>query len=99
MRDKACYQTRRIRENIYLLIGARHSFFYTRNGSDASLLIDRAEVPLESYATPNVTRDEDSNSNEVQIGGLNTTDSRFINYKGYSGCVSSNDEFIHNLSL
>lgn len=28
--------------------------------------------------------------NEVQIGGLNTTDPRFASYTSYSGCISSN---------
>lgn len=33
---------------------------------------------------------EHSNSvNEVQIGGLNTSDPRFVSYKSYKGCLSS----------
>lgn len=28
-------------------------------------------------------------TNEVQVGGLNTTDPRFASYKSYSGCLSS----------
>lgn len=31
----------------------------------------------------------DQGTNEVQVGGLNTSDSRFAVYKNYKGCLSS----------
>lgn len=33
--------------------------------------------------------DEGPGANEIQLGGLNTTDKRFRAYKGYTGCLSS----------
>lgn len=75
--------------NQYSFVGARHSLYYTRNGSDASLLIDRGEVQLLPVTVQGLISSPELGSNEVQIGGLNTTDPRFAIYKGYSGCLSS----------
>lgn len=33
--------------------------------------------------------EEGPETNEIQIGGLNTTDFRFSAYKGFTGCLSS----------
>lgn len=79
------------------LTGARHSVYYNRNGSDAVLFIDREEVPLLPITVLSLTPVTDTGANEVQIGGLNTTDPRFAVYKSYSGCLSSkkNIDFLH----
>ena len=74
--------------------GARHSIYYTRNGTEASLLIDRKEVKLEIFTTQTFIPTQDPGSNEVQIGGVNTTDPRFAIYKGYSGCLSSKHYYL-----
>lgn len=71
------------------LNNARHSVYYKRNGSDAVLLIDREVVPLLPITVVSSTIIADTGANEVQIGGLNTTDPRFAVYKSYSGCLSS----------
>lgn len=63
--------------------------YYTRNGQDATLLIDRIEIPLEKLPPQGLWEVFDVGSNEVQIGGLNTTDPRLKIYKGYNGCLSS----------
>lgn len=47
-------------------------------------------MKLEIFTTQTFIPTQDSGSNEVQIGGVNTTDPRFAIYKGYSGCLSSN---------
>ncbi|XP_055915475.1 axotactin isoform X2 [Eupeodes corollae] len=72
------------------LKGARHSIYYQRNGTEASLLIDREQVPLAPIAIrPLMQNVIDSGANRVQIGGINTTDSRFAVFKSYSGCLSN----------
>ncbi|XP_043670095.1 neurexin-4 isoform X1 [Vespula pensylvanica] len=72
------------------LNGARHSVYYVRENNTTMLLIDREHVQLlpipilslgDYYDTPGST--------EIQLGGLNTTDSRFAAYKGYTGCLSN----------
>lgn len=73
----------------HLFLGARHTVYYTRVGQEAKLLIDRIEVPLEKLPPQGLWEVYDVGSNEVQIGGLNTTDPRLIIYKGYNGCLSS----------
>ncbi|CAB3260316.1 unnamed protein product [Arctia plantaginis] len=71
------------------LNGARHTIYYTRTNQEAKLLIDRIEVPLQ-IVPPQVVWDVfDVGSNEVQVGGLNTTDPRLKIYKGYNGCLSN----------
>ncbi|XP_018305269.1 uncharacterized protein axo isoform X4 [Mycetomoellerius zeteki] len=73
------------------LNGARHSVYYIRdNNNTAILLIDREPVqllPIPRIPIPD--EDETPGSTEIQLGGLNTTDSRFIAYKGYTGCLSN----------
>lgn len=76
-------------KNRNFLNGARHTVYYTRTGPEATLLIDRIEVPLEKLPPQGLWEVLDVGSNEVQIGGLNTTDPRLKIYKGYSGCLSN----------
>ncbi|XP_028171910.1 contactin-associated protein-like 5 isoform X3 [Ostrinia furnacalis] len=76
-------------KNRNFLNGARHTVYYTRIGQEAKLLIDRIEVPLEKLPPQGLWEVNDVGSNEVQIGGLNTTDPRLIIYKGYNGCLSN----------
>ncbi|RVE50628.1 hypothetical protein evm_004752 [Chilo suppressalis] len=76
-------------KNRNFLNGARHTVYYTRIGQDAKLLIDRIEVPLEKLPPQGLWEVFDVGSNEVQIGGLNTTDPRLKIYKGYNGCLSN----------
>ncbi|KAL0872124.1 hypothetical protein ABMA27_004544 [Loxostege sticticalis] len=76
-------------KNRNFLNGARHTVYYTRVGQEAKLLIDRIEVPLEKLPPQGLWEVYDVGSNEVQIGGLNTTDPRLIIYKGYNGCLSN----------
>ncbi|KAI4504069.1 hypothetical protein M0802_000540 [Mischocyttarus mexicanus] len=74
------------------LNGARHSIYYVRENSTATLLIDRQEVnliPIPAINTGNQGDDYDPGSTEIQLGGLNTTDLRFSAYKGYTGCLSN----------
>ncbi|XP_045536292.1 contactin-associated protein like 5-3 [Papilio machaon] len=76
-------------KNRNFLNGARHTVYYTRVGQEAKLLIDRIEVPLEKLPPQGLWEVFDVGSNEVQIGGLNTTDPRLMIYKGYNGCLSN----------
>ncbi|CAH2242739.1 jg11897 [Pararge aegeria aegeria] len=76
-------------KNRNFLNGARHTVYYTRIGQDAMLLIDRIEIPLEKLPPEGLWEVYDVGSNEVQIGGLNTTDPRLKIYKGYNGCLSN----------
>ncbi|XP_013140264.1 PREDICTED: contactin-associated protein like 5-3 isoform X2 [Papilio polytes] len=76
-------------KNRNFLNGARHTVYYTRIGQEAKLLIDRIEVPLEKLPPQGLWEVFDVGSNEVQIGGLNTTDPRLMIYKGYNGCLSN----------
>ncbi|KYN20205.1 Neurexin-4 [Trachymyrmex cornetzi] len=72
------------------LNGARHSVYYVRDNHTAILLIDREPVqllPIPGIPIPD--EDETPGTTEIQLGGLNTTDSRFIAYKGYTGCLSN----------
>ncbi|KAI8426433.1 hypothetical protein MSG28_005270, partial [Choristoneura fumiferana] len=71
------------------LNGARHTVYYTRIGEEARLLIDRIEIPLEKLPLQGPWEVLDVGSNEVQIGGLNTSDPRLKIYKGYNGCLSN----------
>ena len=61
----------------------RNSFF--------RLQIDREPVQLLPIPVLNLGDDEDESPGvtEIQLGGLNTSDSRFSAYKGYTGCLSS----------
>jgi Laminin G domain len=80
---------------------ARHSVYYKRHGSDATLLIDREVVALEPVATrPHIYRTQttDYGAHEVQIGGINSTDPRFAIYKSYSGCLSSKEVCLKSFS-
>lgn len=71
------------------LNNARHSIYYSRNGSTATLHIDREQVPLSPINARALTPTAVLGTNRVQIGGINTTDSRFAVFKSYSGCLSS----------
>ncbi|XP_037944033.1 contactin-associated protein-like 4 isoform X2 [Teleopsis dalmanni] len=71
------------------LNNARHSIYYLRNGTEATLYIDREQVPLSAISARTLTPTSDSSANRVQIGGINTTDSRFAVFKSYSGCLSN----------
>ncbi|XP_059053874.1 axotactin isoform X2 [Achroia grisella] len=76
-------------KNRNFLNGARHTVYYTRIGHEATLIIDRIEIPLEKLPPQSLWEVFDVGSNEVQIGGLNTTDPRLKIYKGYNGCLSN----------
>lgn len=71
------------------LNNARHSIYYQRNQSEATLYIDREPVPLAPISARALTPSADMGANRVQIGGINTTDTRFAVFKSYSGCLSS----------
>ncbi|XP_036336770.1 uncharacterized protein LOC118746898 isoform X1 [Rhagoletis pomonella] len=71
------------------LNNARHSIYYIRNGSDATLHIDREKVPLTKIQTRAPVPTGGAGGNRVQIGGINTTDARFAVFKSYSGCLSN----------
>ncbi|XP_030566860.1 uncharacterized protein LOC115766919 isoform X1 [Drosophila novamexicana] len=71
------------------LNSARHSVYYERNGTQAQLYIDREQVPLTDFAARVLTTTVDEGANRAQIGGINTTDSRFAVFKSYSGCLSN----------
>ncbi|XP_054010522.1 axotactin isoform X1 [Hylaeus anthracinus] len=73
------------------LNGARHSVYYVRDNHTATLLIDREPVQLLPIPVLNLGDDEDDTPGvtEIQLGGLNTSDSRFSVYKGYTGCLSN----------
>lgn len=46
-------------------------------------------VPIPVLSLTDVPLDKNIGTNEVQIGGVNTSDPRFAAYKSYSGCLSS----------
>ncbi|XP_048515012.1 uncharacterized protein LOC105689244 isoform X2 [Athalia rosae] len=75
------------------LNSARHSVYYVRDNNTATLLIDREPVALLPIPVLSLADDLDSTDNpgenEIQLGGLNTTDPRFTAYKGYTGCLSN----------
>ncbi|TMW48106.1 hypothetical protein DOY81_006814 [Sarcophaga bullata] len=68
---------------------ARHSIYYQRNLTEATLYIDREQVPLAAISARALTPSAEMSANRVQIGGINTTDSRFAVFKSYSGCLSN----------
>lgn len=52
--------------------------------------IDRDPVQLLPIPVLSLGEEEETpGATEIQLGGLNTTDSRFSVYKGYTGCLSS----------
>lgn len=53
--------------------------------------MDRETVPLVPITVLSLSEVPEGQlgANEVQIGGLNTSDPRFAAYKSYSGCLSS----------
>lgn len=55
------------------------------------LKVDRETVPLVPITVLSLSEVPEGHlgANEVQIGGLNTSDPRFAAYKSYSGCLSS----------
>ncbi|KAF9811402.1 hypothetical protein SFRURICE_002771 [Spodoptera frugiperda] len=62
---------------------------YGTEVKNRNFLNDRIEVPLEKVPPQIVIPYVELGSNEVQVGGLNTTDPRLKIYKGYSGCLSN----------
>lgn len=68
---------------------ARHSVFYERNQNTSTLMIDREVVELSPVQVLQLTQVADIGENEVQIGGINTSDPRFAVFKSYMGCLSS----------
>ncbi|XP_055621269.1 axotactin isoform X3 [Toxorhynchites rutilus septentrionalis] len=68
---------------------ARHSIYYTRNGNESSLLVDRLEIPIKQTQSKPLVQVQDPGANHVQVGGVNTTDPRFAVYKSYDGCLSN----------
>ncbi|XP_073968823.1 axotactin isoform X3 [Rhodnius prolixus] len=75
----------------YFLNGARHSLYYKRTNDSAVLLIDREEVPLSPIQVLSLSDMPEGHpgANEVQVGGLNTSDPRFAAYMSYGGCLSN----------
>ncbi|XP_014243197.1 contactin-associated protein like 5-1 isoform X3 [Cimex lectularius] len=72
------------------LNGARHSVYYKRINDSAILLVDREEVQLVPIPVLSLTEVPGNHgANEVQVGGLNTSDPRFAAYMSYSGCLSN----------
>ncbi|XP_068984202.1 axotactin isoform X5 [Bombus flavifrons] len=73
--------------------GNRHSIYYVRDNNTTTLLIDRQPVQMVPMPVLKPREDEDNSPGvtEIQLGGLNTTDSRFSGneYKGYTGCLSN----------
>ena len=68
---------------------ARHSIYYKRTDHHIELMVDRHQINISEIFEPELHSDAGNPVNQVQIGGLNTTDPRFAIYKGYSGCLSS----------
>lgn len=68
---------------------ARHSVFYERNLNTSKLMIDREVVELAPVQVLQLTQVPDIGANEVQIGGINTSDPRFAVFKSYMGCLAS----------
>ncbi|KAH8410696.1 hypothetical protein KR222_005144 [Zaprionus bogoriensis] len=87
--DRERGQTVGARIDRNFLNSARHSVYYERNGTQAQLYIDREQVPLTDFAARVLTTSVDEGANRAQIGGINTTDSRFAVFKSYSGCLSN----------
>lgn len=55
--------------------------------------VDRDPITINKFPALSLTesfKDNKLGDNEVQVGGLNTTDPRFTPYTCYSGCISSN---------
>lgn len=71
---------------------ARHSVFYERTQNHSSLMIDREVVELAPVQVLQLTQVPDIGANEVQIGGINTSDPRFAVFKSYMGCLSSKND-------
>ncbi|KAH0947033.1 hypothetical protein HN011_011048 [Eciton burchellii] len=87
-RDGSAYGVRLNDRNF--LNGARHSVYYVRDNNTVTLLIDREPVQLLPIPVLSLgDEDETPGATEIQLGGLNTTDSRFSAYKGYTGCLSN----------
>ncbi|XP_068148497.1 LOW QUALITY PROTEIN: axotactin [Drosophila tropicalis] len=87
--DRENGQTVGARIDRNFLNSARHSVYYMRNGTRSQLYIDREQVPLMDFAARVGTTALDAGANRAQIGGINTTDSRFAIFKSYSGCLSN----------
>lgn len=63
--------------------------YYRREQNESELFVDREVIPMTQIPAQTFTNVPELGTNEVQIGGHNTTDPRFAIYKGYSGCLSS----------
>ncbi|XP_047111390.1 neurexin-4 isoform X1 [Schistocerca piceifrons] len=74
------------------LNGARHSVYFQRkNDNTTKLLIDQENIKLEPTGVLSLSDlpTGEQGANEVQVGGLNTTDPRFTAYKSFNGCLSN----------
>ena len=56
-------------------------------------------IPFLSFSDTDEMQNMAVGDNEVQIGGVNTSDPRFGSYKSYSGCLSSKNSNGPCLSL
>lgn len=81
------------------LNGARHSVYYKRDNKTAILMIDREEVPLVVMPVLSISQAQHPGANEVQIGGINTSDPRFGAYTSYLGCLSNVFLEVNNVDM
>ena len=51
--------------------------------------VNTGPIPFLSFSDTDKMQNMAVDDNEVQIGGVNTSDPRFGSYKSYSGCLSS----------
>ncbi|XP_048487493.1 contactin-associated protein-like 4 [Plutella xylostella] len=86
-------------KNRNFLNGARHTVYYTRSADAALLVIDRTAVALDALGARGPRDAPGPGADEVQLGGLNTTDPRLKIYKGYSGCLSNIYVEINNYTM
>lgn len=80
-------------QNKSFINGARHFVYYTRDGNESELFVDKESVPMDQIPAQTFNPVAEMGANEVQIGGHNTSDPRFAIYKAYSGCLSSKKIF------
>lgn len=77
---------------------------WIRRSNVSVLQIDRepvtiGRIPTLSFTDTDETQNTTVADNEVQIGGVNTSDPRFGSYKSYSGCLSSTFLFGYDQSV
>ncbi|GLG99772.1 Neurexin-4 [Gryllus bimaculatus] len=74
------------------LDGNRHSIYYHRLKDTAELWIDRerkAAPPKKVKVQIDEGYNVSAETNEVNIGGLNTSNPQFAEYSGFTGCISN----------